>query len=165
MRSPSMIPKSESQKLSELFAKPNAFLIQAYPLQSMLRLPMDLRLEVMRRQVSYKEPQPHPRPAQVKVSGMVVSPEKLVAERRQAERIQRELNDLNPLKMGLDAAEEYLQETVAEEIREALHLSDAVSAEGAVVALFEDVAERTLVSAGEAVVDLATEVEYQLGRL
>jgi len=67
--------------------------------------------------------------------------------------------------MGLDAAEEYLQETVAEEIREALHLSDAVSAEGAVVALFEDVAERTLVSAGEAVVDLATEVEYQLGRL
>lgn len=33
------------------------------------------------------------------------------------------------------------------------------------MALFEDVAERTLVSAGEAVVDLATEVEYQLGRL
>lgn len=164
MRSPAMMPKSEGQKLSELFAKPNAFLIQAYPLQSMLRLPADLRLEVMRRQVAYKEPQARPRPVPVKASGMVASPEAMAAERRREDRIQRELNDLNPLKMGVEAAEEYLQETVAEEIREALHLSEAVTAEGAVVALFEDVAERTLVHAGEIVEDMAAEVEYRLGR-
>lgn len=164
MRSPAMMPKSEAQKLSELFAKPNAFLIQAYPLQSMLRLPADLRLEVMRRQVAYKEPQARPRPVPVKASGMVVSPEAVAAERRREDRIQRELNDLNPLKMGVEAAEEYLQEAVAEEIREALHLSEAVTAEGAVVALFEDVAERTLVHAGEIVEDMAAEVEYRLGR-
>ena len=149
MRSPSMTPKSESQKLRELFAKPNAFLIQAYPLQSMLRLPMNLRLELMRRQVSYKElqpqPRPQPRPASVRALGMVVSPERTVAERRRAERIQRELNELEPLTLGLNAVEESLQEVVAEEIRDALDLPDAVSAD-------------------EVAVDLPAEVDYQFRR-
>lgn len=95
--------KSASEQLNELFSKPNSFLIEAYPYQSLMRLPFSQRLDVMRRQLATPRPPGRKNPAKaLDIPGR----QGHVRARFDAEANNRMLNDLNPLVLGAQLLEE-----------------------------------------------------------
>lgn len=101
--------KSVSEQLSDLFSKPNAFLIEAYPYQALMRLPFSQRIEVMRRQLTAPKPSSRKHPAKAADASCHQSQ---IKARINAEASNRILNELNPLSLGVALLEESLEEFV-----------------------------------------------------
>lgn len=101
--------KSASEQLSDLFSKPSAFLIEAYPYQALMRLPFSQRIEVMRRQLTAQRPSARKNPAKAADAGGYQSQVKARINAAAGDRI---LNELNPLNLGVELLEEALEEVV-----------------------------------------------------
>lgn len=101
--------KSASEQISDLFSKPNAFLIEAYPYQALMRLPFSQRIEVMRRQLTAPRPSSRKHPAKAADAGGLQSQVKARINAAASDRI---LNELNPLSLGVELLEEALEEVV-----------------------------------------------------
>lgn len=101
--------KSASEQLSELFSRPNAFLIEAYPHQALMRLPFSQRIEVMRRQLTTPRPSSRKHPTKLADAG---GHQSQVKARINAAASDRLLNELNPLSLGVELLEEALEEVV-----------------------------------------------------
>lgn len=101
--------KSASEQLSDLFSKPNAFLIEAYPHQALMRLPFSQRIVVMRRQLTAPRPSSRKHPTKVADAGGHQSQVKARINAATSDRI---LNELNPLSLGVELLEEALEEVV-----------------------------------------------------
>ena len=101
--------KSASEHLSELFSRPNAFLIEAYPHQALMRLPFSQRIEVMRRQLTTPRPSSRKHPTKLADAAGHHSQVKARINAAASDRI---LNELNPLSLGVELLEEALEDVV-----------------------------------------------------
>lgn len=113
--------KSASEQLSDLFSKPSAFLIEAYPYQALIRLPFSQRIEVMRRQLTAQRPSARKHPAKAADAGGYQSQVKARINAAAGDRI---LNELNPLNLGVELLEEALQEVVESDAIDAAQAGD-----------------------------------------